>query len=126
MRVEGGIVTRYQVLEHPTEHGQAVEAVAHHQALFEHPPNLVTGDRGVQSAETEERLKAAGVKRVAIPAAGKLPEERQTLERTRSWKRGYRWGGGIEGRIASLRRDFGWRKKAHPGEEREGRGLGLG
>ena len=88
--VEGGIVTRYQILEHPTEHGQAVEAVAHHQALFEHPPNLVAGDRGVHSADTQERLTAAGVKRVAIPAAGKLSEERQALERTRSWKRGYR------------------------------------
>src|SRR5437660_3038827 len=69
--VEGGIVTRFQILEHPTEHGQAIEAVTYHQALFEHPPGLVTGDRGVQSAETEERLKAAGVKRVAIPAVGK-------------------------------------------------------
>src|SRR6266849_2834939 len=64
--VEGGIVTRYQILEHPEEHGQAIEAVGHHQALFEHPPGLVAGDRGVQSAETEERLLAAGVKRVAI------------------------------------------------------------
>ncbi len=124
--VEGGIVTRYQILEHPTEHGQAVEAVAHHQALFEHPPNLVTGDRGVHSADTEERLKAAGVKRVAIPAAGKLSEERQTLERTRSWKRGYRWRAGIEGRIASLRRDFGWRKSAYHGPDGMERWLGLG
>src|SRR5436305_11119798 len=54
--VEGGIVTRYEILEHPNEHGQAVEAVAHHQALFEHPPNLVAGDRGVPAADTEERL----------------------------------------------------------------------
>jgi len=44
--VEGGIVARYQILEHPNEHGQAVEAVAYHQALFEHPPHLVAGDRG--------------------------------------------------------------------------------
>ena len=56
----------------------------HHQALFEHPPGLVAGDRGVHSAETEARLKAAGVKRVAIPAAGKLSQERQALERTRT------------------------------------------
>src|SRR6266567_3638254 len=124
--VEGGIVTRYQILEHPTEHGQAIEAVAHHQALFEHPPGLVAGDRGVQSAETEERLKAAGVKCVAIPAAGKLSEERHALERTRSWKRGYRWRAGIEGRIASLRRDFGWRKSAYHGQEGMERWLGLG
>ncbi len=124
--VDGGIVTRYQILEHPTEHGQAVEAVAHHQALFEHPPNLVTGDRGVHSADTEERLKAAGVKRVAIPAAGKLSEERQALERTRSFKRGYRWRAGIEGRIASLRRDFGWHKSAYHGPDGMERWLGLG
>jgi IS5 family transposase len=124
--VEGGIVTRYQILEHPTEHGQAVEAVAHHQVLFAHPPNLVAGDRGVQSAETEERLLAAGVKRVAIPAAGKLSEERQALERTRHWKRGYRWRAGIEGRIASLRRDFGWRTSAYHGQDGMERWLGLG
>jgi transposase, IS5 family len=124
--VEGGIVTRYQILEHPTEHGQAVEAVAHHQTLFEHPPGLVAGDRGVQSAETEERLKAAGVKRVAIPAAGKLSEERQTLERSRTWRRGYRWRAGIEGRIASLRRDYGWRKSAYHGQDGMERWLGLG
>jgi IS5 family transposase len=124
--VEGGIVTRYEILEHPNEHGQALEAVVHHQALFAHPPGLVAGDRGVQSAETEERLLAAGVKCVAIPAAGKLSPERQALERSRPWRRGYRWRAGIEGRIASLRRDFGWRKSAYHGQDGMERWLGLG
>jgi IS5 family transposase len=124
--VEGGIVTRYQILEHPNEHGQALEAVVHHQALFAHPPGLVAGDRGVQSAETEERLLAAGVKCVAIPAAGKLSPERRALERSRPWRRGYRWRAGIEGRIASLRRDFGWRKSAYHGQDGMERWLGLG
>jgi len=124
--VEGGIVTRYQILEHPTEHGQAIEAVAHHQTLFAHPPGLVAGDRGVQSAETEERLLAAGVKRVAIPAAGKLSEERRALEHSRNWRRGYRWRAGIEGRIASLRRDFGWRRSGYHGQDGMERWLGLG
>lgn len=124
--VEGGIVTRYEILEHPTEHGQAMGAVEHHRALFEHPPNLVTGDRGVHSADTEERLLAVGVKRVAIPAEGKLSEERQALEHTRTFRRGYRWRAGIEGRIASLRRDYGWRKSAYHGQEGMERWLGLG
>ena len=124
--VEGGIVTRYQILSHPNEHGQAVESVAHHQQIFAHPPGLVAGDRGVHSVETEERLKAAGVKRVAIPAAGKLSQERQALERMRTWKRGYRWRAGIEGRIASLRRDYGWRRSAYHGQEGMERWLGLG
>ncbi len=124
--VDGGIVTRYQILEHPTEHGQAVEAVAHHCALFEHPPNLVAGDRGVHSADTEGTLAAAGVKLVAIPAAGKLSVERKALEHTRRWKRGYRWRAGIEGRIASLRRDYGWRKSRYHGQDGMERWLGLG
>ncbi len=124
--VDGGIVTRYEILEHPNEHGQAIEAVAHHCALFEHPPNLVAGDRGVHAAETEEQLTAAGVKRVAIPAAGKLSEERQATEHSRAFRRGYRWRAGIEGRIASLRRDFGWRKSRYHGQDGMERWLGLG
>jgi transposase, IS5 family len=99
--VEGGIVTRYRILEQPHEHGQAVEAVAHHQQVFGRAPRLVAGDRGVQSADTEEVLTSAGVKLVAIPAAGKLSEARQALERTRRWKRGYRWRAGIEGRASA-------------------------
>jgi transposase, IS5 family len=124
--VEGGIVTRYAILEHPTEHGQAIEAVAHHQQLFARPPNLVSGDRGVHSAETEEKLKAAGVKRVAIPMVSHPSEARQALERTRAFRRGYRWRAGIEGRIASLRRDYGWRKSSYHGMDGMERWLGLG
>lgn len=124
--VEGGIVTRYQILEHPEEHGQAIDAVAHHRALFEHPPNLVAGDRGVHSADTEQRLRAAGVKQVAIPASGKLSTERQAWEHTRAFRRGYRFRAGIEGRIASLRRDYGWCKSAYHGMDGMQRWLGLG
>jgi transposase, IS5 family len=100
--------------------------VAHHIALFDHPPGTVAGDRGVHSPETEAILKAAGVKRVAIPACGKLSEERKALEHTRSWKRGYRWRAGIEGRIASLRRDYGWRTCRSHGQDGMERWLGLG
>jgi transposase, IS5 family len=70
----------------------------------------------VQSADTEQILTASGVKLVAIPAAGKLSEARQALERSRRFKRGYRWRAGNEGRIASLRRDYGWRKSAYHGQ----------
>jgi IS5 family transposase len=124
--VDGGIVTRYEILEHPNEHGQAVEAVAHHRRVFEHPPHLVTADRGVHSPDTESRLAAVGVKRVAIPASGKISQERQALEHSRTWRRGYRWRAGIEGRIASLRRDYGWRKCGYHQENGMERWLGLG
>jgi IS5 family transposase len=123
--VDGGIVTRYQILWHPNEHGQAIEAVMHHQALFEHPPALLTGDCGVHSAQTEDKLKEIGVKQVAIPASGPLSQQRQALERTAGFRRGYRWRAGIEGRIASLRRDFGWRKSGYHGQDGMERWLGL-
>lgn len=124
--VEGGLVTRFQILEHPTEHGQAVEAVAHHQALFGHPPQVVVGDRGRHSVETEPQVLAVGVKGVAIPAMGTLSQERPALQRSRRWKRAYRWRAGIEGRIASLRRDFGWRRCGYHGHVGMERWLGLG
>jgi transposase, IS5 family len=124
--VEGGIVTRYQILEHPEEHGQAIDAVAHHREVFARAPDLVAGDRGVHSAETEERLRAAGVRRVAIPVIGKASAQRQALERTRAFRRGYRFRAGIEGRIASLRRDYGWRKSRYHGQDGMERWLGLG
>jgi IS5 family transposase len=124
--VEGGIVTRDEILSHPTEHGQAVTAVEHHRALFEHPPNLVAADRGVHTADTERRLREQGVRRVAIPASGKLSAERRAFEHTPAFRRGYRFRAGIEGRIASLRRDCGWRRCRYHGMDGMERWLGLG
>jgi transposase, IS5 family len=124
--VEGGLVTRYQILEHPEEHGQAIDAVTHHQEVFARPPTLVAADRGVHAADTQEKLRTAGVKQVAIPAVGKASEERRAWERTSSFRRAYRWRAGIEGRIASLRRDSGWRKSRYHGRDGMERWLGLG
>ncbi len=96
--VEGGIVTRYEILKHPEEHGQAIEAVTHHQEVFARPPRLVAADRGVHSAVTEEKLKAARVKQVAIPFLGKASEERRALERTRTDRAGISVASGHRGK----------------------------
>jgi IS5 family transposase len=124
--VEGGIITRFEVCEQPHEHGQADEALAHHQHLFEHPPRWLAGDRGMHAAGTRERAEAAGVKTVAIPAVGKLSEEQRTHERSRAFKRAYRWRAGIEGRIHSLRRDYGLRRCGYHGQDGMQRWIGLG
>jgi transposase, IS5 family len=124
--VEGGIITRYQILEHPDEHGQGLQALSHHQQLFGHPPRLLAGDRGVHTVDTEWKAMAAGVQVVAIPAVGKISAIRQAVEHSRPWKRGYRWRAGIEGRIASLRRDYGLSKCAYHGQDGMERWLGLG
>ena len=123
--VEGGIVTRFQILEHPDEHGQGLQALEHHRHLFGHPPWMLAGDRGVHSAETEVQALAAGVEVVAIPAVGKISPLRQAVEGTRRWRRAYRWRAGIEGRIASLRRDYGLRKCDYHGQDGMERWIGF-
>src|SRR5260221_6883796 len=64
--VEGGIVTRYEILEHPNEHGQAIEAVGHHPALLWQAHPLVARDRRVDVPEEEPPQSAAGGELVAL------------------------------------------------------------
>jgi IS5 family transposase len=115
--VEGGIVTRYRVLgPGEVERHEVDPAVAHHQAVYGHPPRLVTADRGFHVAGQETVLQAAGVRHVAVPASGRGTSESRAQERRRDWKRHYRWRAGIEGRIHSLRRDYGLRRCRSHGE----------
>ncbi|HEY1350556.1 MAG TPA: hypothetical protein VGF67_13110 [Ktedonobacteraceae bacterium] len=117
--MESGIVTRYEILDHPTEHRQAVTAAAH-------PLNLVTADREVHAADTERRLRQQGIRRVAIPASGNVSAERRALERTPAFRRGSRFRADTCGRIASLRWDSGWRRYRSHGMDGMERWLGLG
>ncbi|HLG65918.1 MAG TPA: ISNCY family transposase [Ktedonosporobacter sp.] len=125
--VEGGIVTRYQVLaDGESDRGQGLPALAHHQGLFGHPPQQMAGDRGIHSPTTAQQAKAAGVQVVAIPALGSVSAVRREEERSRRWKRAYRWRAGIEGRIHSLRRDYGLRKCSYHGPDGMERWVGWG
>jgi len=125
--VDGGIVTRYRVLgPGEVERHELASAVAHHRAVFGHPPFLVTGDRGFHVPEQEQALTAVGVRHVVVPAAGRASAKRQAHEHARAWKRRYRWRAGIEGRIHSLRRDYGLRRCRSHGEVGLLRDVGWG
>ena len=63
---------------------------------------------------------------VAIPAVGKISAKRQAVEHSPTFRRGYRWRAGIEGRIHSLRRDYGLRRCAYHGMAGLKRWLGWG
>jgi IS5 family transposase len=106
--VEGGLVTRVHVLaDEESECHQALPAVQHHQALFGRPPWLVAGDRRLHTKGVVEAAQGLGVTQVVIPRTGPLSVAQRARERERSWRRRYRWRAGIEGRIHSLRRDYG-------------------
>jgi IS5 family transposase len=115
--VEGGIVTRYRVLgAGEVERHELEPAVAHHQAVYGRAPHLVTADRGFHVVGQETTLQAAGVKHVVVPTSGRATTQRRAQEHQRAWKRRYRWRAGIEGRIHSLRRDYGLRRCRSHGE----------
>ena len=106
--VEGGMVTRFHVLaDEESECHQAVPAVQHHQAVFGRPPRVVAGDRRLHTKGVEEAAQRLGVTHVVIPRTGPLSATQRARERERTWRRRYRWRAGIEGRIHSLRRDYG-------------------
>jgi len=124
--VEGGIVSGWQLLD------QAGQDAAHllpsleaHQRRFGRPPWLVTGDRGVFSAENEARALQCGVKRVVIPALGRrATPERSRRERQPWFRRGFRFRAGIEGRISVLQRCYGLDRCRDHGEAGMGRWVG--
>jgi transposase, IS5 family len=101
-------------------------AVAHHLAVFGHPPWLVSADRGFHVVGQDGDLQAVGVRQVAVPASGQPSGQRRALERSRAWKRRYRWRAGIEGRIHSLRRDFRLKRCAYHDEIGLERWVGWG
>jgi IS5 family transposase len=125
--VEGGIISGYTVLEDVGSDAPHLKgSLEQHRKQFGTAPELLTGDRGFWSEENEEMAKAAGVKRVVIPYAGKAPPERVAHEKQAWFRRGYRWRAGEEGRISVLKRRYGLDRCPDHGEEGFERWVGWG
>jgi transposase, IS5 family len=123
--VEGGLLSQYRVLPEPgPDHPYLLPSLDAHLTRFSNPPWLVAGDRGVYTSANERLAEQAGVKRVAIPYAGKPSRQRLQHERTPWFRRGFRFRAGIEGRISILRRRFGLDRCLAHGEAGLGRWVG--
>jgi IS5 family transposase len=120
--VENGIVSGYQVLTgNPEDSTSWMPALEQHQAGFGRAPEMATGDRGFFSAHNEREAQALGVKKVALPARGRLSAKRAEQQKQRWFRRGLRWRAGIEATISTLKHPFSmWRAtyKGGPGFER--------
>lgn len=103
--VEGGIVSRYAILDgNPPEPEQLPRSLAHHRRAFKRPPRVLVGDRGVHSAANERHATAQGVAQVVLPKPGAKSAKRVAHEQQRWFRRGHDWRSGIEGRISGLKR----------------------
>jgi IS5 family transposase len=125
--VEGGLITRYDVLPGaPADDQQLLPALDHHQQLFDQPPRLVAGDRGVHSPSNETEAIARGVKFVVLPKPGAKTEDRQRHEQQRWFRYGRNWRAGIEGRISGLKRRHRLDRCRYHGEDGMERWVGWG
>jgi IS5 family transposase len=103
--VEGGIVTRWNVLEgNPNDDRQWLPSLDHHIERFGRAPQQASGDRGLHSAENEFQAGQRGVQHVILPQPGRRSEERRQHERQAWFVRGRKWHVGVEGRISVLKR----------------------
>jgi transposase, IS5 family len=103
--VDGGLVTRWQVLAgNPNDEQQWLPSLEHHIECFGRPPNQMSADRGVHSPQNEQIAQQRGVKRVILPQPGRKSEARKRHEKQRWFQQGRRWHAGVEGRISVLKR----------------------
>jgi IS5 family transposase len=120
--VDGGIISEYRLLKgNPPDEQPFKPSLKHHLKLFGHPPDLVTGDRGVSSANNEQAAHQAGIEQTALPKRGVRDAERQAYEAQPWFRAALRFRAGIEGRISGLKRARGLdrcRNKGEPGMER--------
>jgi len=103
--VDGGIVTRWDVLEgNPNDNRQWLPSLDHHIKRFGKAPWQASADRGVHSPYNEYQAQQLGVQRVILPKPGRRSQARLRHERQVWFKRGRKWHNGVEGRLSVLKR----------------------
>ena len=115
--VENGIVSGYQVLAgNPDDSTSWMPALEQHQASFGRVPEMATGDRGFFSAKNEREAEALGVKKVALPARGRLSAKRAKQQKQRWFRRALRWRAGIEATMSTLKHPFSMARATYKGD----------
>jgi IS5 family transposase len=115
--VEHGIVSGYAVVEgNASDTNSWLPALRQHQLCFAHVPEMATADRGFFSAQNEREAEALGVKRVALPAPGRLSPSRAQRQKQRWFKRALHWRAGCEATISTLKHPFSMLRASYKGE----------
>jgi IS5 family transposase len=113
---DDGIVLDYSVECGAVPDGpQLAPAIDRVHRLAGQVPRAVTADRGYGQAAVERDLHAAGVRVVAIPRQATTSPARKALEHHRGFRKLVKWRTGCEGRIAYLKRRYGWVPDRYPG-----------
>ena len=116
---DDGIVLEYAVETGGVPDGpQLAPAIERVRRRAGQVPRAVTADRGYGQAAVERDLHAAGVRTVAIPRQATTSPARKALEHSRGFRKLVKWRTGCEGRIAYLKRRYGWDRTRMDGRHR--------
>lgn len=106
-----GIVLDYTVeIGNPGDAEQLAPAIERIKERVGRAPDAVTADRGYGFAKIDKDLHQLGVATVVIPRAGKPGEARRADQLDESFVELVKWRTGCEGRISTLKRDYGMRR----------------
>jgi transposase, IS5 family len=106
---DDGVILDYTIEPgNPADAAQLAPAVERIKKRTGRPPRTVTADRGYGEKQVDETLHELGVCNVVIPRKGKPSTTRQAEEHRRTFRRHIKWRTGIEGRISTLKRGYGW------------------
>jgi IS5 family transposase len=114
--VDGIIVDHLIVKGNPADAPMLAPAIGRVKARFGKAPGAVTADRGYGEAKVDADVEALGVKTVAIPRRGRPGVARQQVQRGRGFVKLVKWRTGSEGRISTVKRDWGWARTLMDGE----------
>jgi len=115
--VENGIISGYAIAEgNPADQQQWVPALRHHQEIFGRVPRLAAADRGFWSSDNEKTALDMGIKRVVLPATGRLSAKRAVHQKQRWFRQGQGWRAGCEPRISTLKHQFGMKRAWYKGD----------
>jgi IS5 family transposase len=115
---DDGVVLDYAVEQgNPADGPQLAPAIGRVIKRTGKKPRTVTADRGYGEQTVEDELRALGVRHVAIPRRGKPGKARQAAERRPAFRRAVKWRTGSEGRISTLKRQYGWDRTRLDGTE---------
>jgi transposase, IS5 family len=115
---DDGIIVDYAVEQgNPADGPQLAPAIGRVIARAGKVPRTVTADRSYGEQSIEDDLRGLGVRHVVIPRKGKPGKARQATERRRAFRRTIKWRTGSEGRISTLKRQYGWDRTRLDGTE---------
>jgi IS5 family transposase len=104
-----GVVLDYTIEQgNPADAPGLAPAVERIIARTGRKPRIVTADRGYGEQSVDDALTDLGVRTVVIPRKGKPSATRRAHEHRPAFRRTVKWRTGCEGRISTLKRQYGW------------------